>query len=77
LDASALLAEVREELARQAFMVSLEASGRDLTTDVITNAFGAPHQPPPLDASAFDDPLGIATSWEDKSHKPAGGEQAT
>jgi hypothetical protein len=74
---ASLAAELREELARQTLMVNLEAAGRDLTTDVIIGAFGATPEGPPLDASAFDDPLGIATSWEETGAAPTGGGQAT
>jgi hypothetical protein len=73
-DAEAVAAELRSELYAHAFRVQLAERGNDFSAAIVTAAVGAPAsaagaEPDPiadLAAAPFDDPLGIALSWEEK-----------
>jgi His-Xaa-Ser system protein HxsD len=81
---AALAEELENELLGQAFRQRIADENRALVDRVMTAALGpglAPGEPgeaaPPLDdllaGDAFEDPLGIALSWEEKyAKKPAG-----
>lgn len=64
LDRAAAERELREELARQVFRLRAEGEGRAFLDSVYTRAFGAPQGE--AEGEAFEDPLGIALSWEEK-----------
>jgi hypothetical protein len=69
VDLAALGEEMADELRGQAWAAGLVEAGRSLTESVVAGAFGAPGSD--LDAllgdeGAFEDPLGIALSWEEK-----------
>ncbi len=76
-DAEALAAELRSELYAQAFRVQIAERGRDLSAAIVAASVGAsqPSADPSPDPIAdlavapFDDPLGIAMSWEEKHAK--------
>jgi His-Xaa-Ser system protein HxsD len=81
IDAAALAADLQNELLAQAWRQRLADDGRELTASIAAGAFGvaAQAESAPIDdllsdgaADAFDDPLGIAMSWEDKYAKKAG-----
>ncbi len=68
------------EALAQAYRLSLATSGRRLIEAITTRAIAGAAGPPGLDellemeigdATAFDDPLGIAMSWEEKYGKKA------
>jgi hypothetical protein len=67
-DAAALRSAFEAELAKEVFRCRVEEDGRELTTAITQSAFGAPTGtlPPADDLGTFDDPLGIALSWEQK-----------
>lgn len=84
-----LAGEYANELLAAAYRQRLHAENRALIESVtlraVTGAMGAPTETPSLDdlenfdfsAAAFEDPLGIAMSWEEKYGKkapPAAGE---
>lgn len=82
-DLAALQRELEDEINAQAFRLQVVEANRALLDSVATKAFGhsaAPDaEPGSLDAllageeGAFEDPLGIAMSWEDKyGKKPEG-----
>jgi hypothetical protein len=85
-DGEAVAAELCAELFGQAFRQRLVEDGRELTASIFAGAHGGGEvglgagglddllDPGDLgDAGAFDDPLGIALSWEEKyAKKPAG-----
>ncbi len=82
-DGQALAGELQNELLSQAWRLSIAAENRQLIESITARALGGAAGPPGLDellamdideASAFDDPLGIAMSWEDKYRKKEGGE---
>jgi His-Xaa-Ser system protein HxsD len=75
LDGEALVADLRNELLGQAFRLQLTDAGREITASITAGAFGAPGggegEPFAADLATFDDPLGIAQSWEEKhARKP-------
>lgn len=81
LDARALAGEFENELLGQAWRRLLVEENRRLVETVTTQALAGAAGPPGLDdlldmdlddAAAFDDPLGIAVSWEEKYKKRAG-----
>jgi hypothetical protein len=80
--------QLGNEALAQAYRGALAKSGRRLIEAVATRAVAGSAGPPGLDelldmdigeATAFDDPLGIAMSWEEKygkkPDKKAGGEK--
>jgi His-Xaa-Ser system protein HxsD len=96
LDLSALAGEFQNELLGQAWRRQIVDENRALIEAITTKALAGAAGPPGLDdllatdigeASAFEDPLGIAMSWEEKYKKkdktepaepaaPADGEKA-
>lgn len=84
-DSQAYAGEFENELLGQAYRRLLVEQNRQLVESITTRALGGAAGPPGLDellamdigeATAFDDPLGIAMSWEEKYKKksaPAGG----
>lgn len=87
LDPEAIAGEFENELLGQAWRRQIVDESRPLIEAVTMRAIGGAAGPPGLDellsmdigeASAFDDPLGIAMSWEDKylKKKGAAGEEA-
>jgi His-Xaa-Ser system protein HxsD len=85
--ADELAGEFQNELLGQAWRITIAEENRQLIESITTRALGGAAGPPGLDellamdigeASAFDDPLGIAMSWEEKYKKKgaanAGGE---
>jgi His-Xaa-Ser system protein HxsD len=89
-DTQALAGEFENELLGQAWRLSIAAENRQMIESVTARALGGAAGPPGLDellamdideATAFEDPLGIAMSWEEKYKKkggaqPAGGDGA-
>lgn len=86
LDPEAIAGEFGNELLGQAWRRQIVDESRPLIEAVTMRAMGGAAGPPGLDellsmdigeASAFDDPLGIAMSWEDKylKKKPVGGDE--
>lgn len=70
--------QLGNEALAQAYRLSLARSGRRLIESITTRAIAGAAGPPGLDelldmeigeATAFDDPLGIAMSWEEKYGK--------
>jgi His-Xaa-Ser system protein HxsD len=86
LDLEAAAAELQDELLGQAWRRRSVEEGRALVESVVTKAFGAPtaggEAAPEVGAlddllaegGAFEDPLGIAMSWEEKYGKQGAGE---
>jgi His-Xaa-Ser system protein HxsD len=82
-DLEALAAQVRDELLGHAWRHKLVEDGRELLESLAVRAYGAsapPDQAGSLDdllagddQGAFDDPLGIAMSWEEKYAKKSEG----
>jgi len=81
LDTQALAGELQNELLCQAWRLSIAAENRQLIESIAARALGGAAGPPGLDellamdideASAFEDPLGIAMSWEEKYKKKGG-----
>lgn len=77
-DAPAMVGEFQNELLGQAWRAQLLADNRTLVETVVSRALGGAAGPPGLDellgaeadtTTAFDDPLGIAMSWEEKYGK--------
>jgi His-Xaa-Ser system protein HxsD len=77
-DSQALAGELQNELLSQAWRLSIAAENRQLIESITARALGGAAGPPGLDelltmdideATAFDDPLGIAMSWEEKYKK--------
>jgi hypothetical protein len=77
-DVEALGAELRDGLLAEAWRRKAVDEGRAVLEGVATRAFGAPAAEAEVgslddllaaDGGAFDDPLGIAMSWEDKYAK--------
>lgn len=77
-DGQALAGELENELLCQAWRLSIAAENRQLIESITSRALGGAAGPPGLDellamdideATAFDDPLGIAMSWEEKYRK--------
>lgn len=79
LDAGAVAGEFENEALAQAWRREILHENRALIESVTTRAFGGAAGPPGLDdlldaslgdlGDAFDDPLGIAMSWEEKYGK--------
>lgn len=74
----ALAGELQNELLAQAYRQELVAQNRQLIEAITARALGGAAGPPGLDEllamdigeeTAFDDPLGIAMSWEEKYAK--------
>ena len=73
-----LVGEFANELLSCAWRHEITKANRTMLESVTTRAFGGAMGPPSLDEleafdfseEAFDDPLGIAQSWEDKYKKP-------
>lgn len=79
-DAAAVAAELENELLGQSFRQRLADEGRELTASIARGAFGVPQMSGPgagEGEAPFDDPLGIALSWEEKHAKKSEGEQGT
>jgi len=73
-DGPAVAAELREELAAQAFRQRLADDGRDFLTSIAVGASADAGIDDLLGAPAvFEDPLGIATAWEEKHARKAEG----
>jgi hypothetical protein len=74
-DGAAFAASLTDEVLAQAFRQRLADDARDLTDEITQTAFGKAEAPlDPLagvDVGTFDDPLGIAQSWE-AAAKPEG-----
>lgn len=69
--------EVEEALWGARLSVTSADAGRAWVEDIVLRGLGAPAPEPeplpelgPEDLAAFDDPLGIAKSWEEKHKKP-------
>lgn len=84
-DSQALAGELQNELLSQAWRLSIAADNRQLIESITARALGGAAGPPGLDellamdideATAFDDPLGIAMSWEEKYKKKGGADDA-
>lgn len=84
VDSQALAGELENELLGQAWRLSLAAENRQMIESITARALGGAAGPPGLDdllamdindATAFEDPLGIAMSWEEK-YKKKGAEKA-
>lgn len=84
-DGSALAGEFENELLSQAWRISIAAENRQLIESITAKALGGAAGPPGLEellamdigeATAFDDPLGIAMSWEEKYKKKGGKTEA-
>jgi His-Xaa-Ser system protein HxsD len=79
LELATLTGEFENELLGQAWRRMITEENRELIQQVTTKALGGAAGPPGLDdlltfesdANAFEDPLGIAMSWEDKYKKKA------
>lgn len=85
VDGMALAGELQNELLGQAWRRMLADEHRGLIESITTRAIGGAAGPPGLDellaeeigeATAFEDPLGIAMSWEEKYAKKKGGASA-
>lgn len=85
LDSQACAGELENELLAQAWRRQIIEENRQLIEAITTRALGGAAGPPGLDellamdigeATAFDDPLGIAMSWEEKYKKKGGGAAA-
>jgi His-Xaa-Ser system protein HxsD len=81
LDSQACAGELENELLAQAWRRQILDENRQLIEAITTKALGGAAGPPGLDellamdigeATAFDDPLGIAMSWEEKYKKKGG-----
>ncbi len=77
-DSAALAGELQNELLAQAWRRAIAEENRALIEQVTTRALAGAAGPPGLDellamdigeATAFEDPLGIAMSWEEKYAK--------
>lgn len=85
LDSQACAGELENELLGQAWRRQILDENRQLVEAITARALGGAAGPPGLDellamdigeATAFEDPLGIAMSWEEK-YKKKGGAAAT
>jgi His-Xaa-Ser system protein HxsD len=81
LDSQACAGELENELLAQAWRRQILEENRQLVEGITARALGGAAGPPGLDellamdigeATAFDDPLGIAMSWEEKYKKKGG-----
>lgn len=87
LDASLVAGEFENEALAQAWRREILSENRALIEGVTTRALGGAAGPPGLDdlldasvgelGDAFDDPLGIAVSWEEKYGKGQGQGEAS
>lgn len=77
-DHQLMAGELQNELLGQAWRVQIAAENRQLIESITSRALGGAAGPPGLDEllamdigeqSAFEDPLGIAMSWEEKYAK--------
>lgn len=84
-DSSAFAGEFQNELLGQAWRRSIVDENRKLIETITTRALAGAAGPPGLDdllamdigeETAFEDPLGIAMSWEEKYKKKGKGEAA-
>jgi His-Xaa-Ser system protein HxsD len=84
-DSEALAGELQNELLSQAWRLSIAAENRQLIESITARALGGAAGPPGLDellamdideATAFDDPLGIAMSWEEKYKRKTSSDDA-
>ena len=84
-DGQAWAGEFENELLGQVLRRQLVEENRQLIESITAKALGGAAGPPGLDellamdigeATAFDDPLGIAMSWEEKYKKKGGGAAA-
>jgi His-Xaa-Ser system protein HxsD len=82
-DVGAYAAEFKDELLGQAWRRHIVEIDRDFFQTLAIRALGAPGAEPTLDdllagtdEGAFEDPLGIAMSWEEKYTKKKGGDEA-
>jgi len=82
LDGHAIAGEFQNELLGQTWRRQIVEENRQLIEALTTRALGGAAGPPGLDellaadigeATAFDDPLGIAMSWEEKYAKKKSG----
>jgi His-Xaa-Ser system protein HxsD len=82
VDGQALAGEFENEILGQAWRRLIVDDNRQLIESITTRALGGAAGPPGLDellamdigdASAFEDPLGIAMSWEEKYAKKKAG----
>jgi len=80
-DTQALAGEFQNELLGQAWRRQIVEENRQLIESITTRALGGAAGPPGLDElltmdigeeTAFEDPLGIAMSWEEKYKKKGG-----
>jgi len=77
LDAAAAAAELENELLAQSWRQRISDEGSELTASIVAGAFSSAAAAPGVfvddllgaDGAAFDDPLGIALSWEEKYTK--------
>lgn len=85
VETAALAGEFQNELLGQAWRLELAAQNRQLIESIAMRAVAGAAGPPGLDellamdigeASAFDDPLGIAMSWEEKYKKKGAADPA-
>lgn len=85
-DLAALASELEGELYAHAWRQRTLDEGRALIDAVVTKAYGADDEAGALDAllgadggdeGAFEDPLGIALTWEEKYGKKADGGQSS
>ena len=81
IDGEALAGEFENELLAQAYRRQIADENRQLIEAITTRALGGAAGPPGLDEliamdigpeTAFEDPLGIAMSWEEKYAKKKG-----
>jgi His-Xaa-Ser system protein HxsD len=81
----ALAGEFENELLGQAWRLQIAEQNRQLIETITARAIGGAAGPPGLDEllemdigaeTAFDDPLGIAMSWEEKYAKKKKGDEA-
>jgi hypothetical protein len=72
-DDAVLAVELENELAAQALRERSAVDGEEFTTALTAAAFGAPQAAadPLAGLAHFDDPLGIAESWDKQQARPA------
>jgi len=84
-DTEAFAGEFQNELLGQAWRRQIVEENKKLVETITTRALGGAAGPPGLDEllamdigeeTAFEDPLGIAMSWEDKYKKKGKGSEA-
>lgn len=86
VDINAIAGEFQNEALGQAWRLRLATENRAFIESIVTRALGGAAGPPGLEdllstdigeASAFEDPLGIAMSWEEKYGKQKGERAST